>query len=296
MSLRFGLVGTGHWARVTHGPGLAAAEGVELVGVWGRDPAKSNDLASALEVTSYDDLDALLADVDAVAFSVPPNVQAELATRAVQAGKHLLLDKPVALSVDAAAALRDQAAAAGVRSVVFFTDRFVPTSREWFSQAQGSSGLRGGWLRWFGTLDAPHSPYRDSAWRHEHGALWDIGPHAFSTLGGALGPVTSVSAVAGERDLVTLTLRHESGALSTATLTQYAPPSAGGFECAVWGDEGILPMPPRPADTAVSGLLATAAQELVAAVDAGEPHPLDLAFGTHIVELVAEAQAQIDSA
>ena len=34
--MRFGLVGTGPWARRTHGPGLKAASGVELVGVWGR--------------------------------------------------------------------------------------------------------------------------------------------------------------------------------------------------------------------------------------------------------------------
>ena len=58
VSLRFGLVGTGPWARMTHGPGLVAADGVDLVGVWGRDPAKAADLAATLDVTPYDDYDA----------------------------------------------------------------------------------------------------------------------------------------------------------------------------------------------------------------------------------------------
>jgi predicted dehydrogenase len=292
--MRFGLVGTGPWARMTHGPGLAAADGIDLVGVWGRDLAKATDLAATLEVSPYDDYDALLADVDAVAFSVPPDVQAELALTAARAGKHLLLDKPVALDPDAARALRDAAAEAGVASVVFFTDRFVPTSREWFDRVR-ASGLRGGWLRWFSALQEPDNPFGASPWRHQHGALWDTGPHALSTLSGALGPVESLTAVGGEGDLVTLTLRHESGALSTVSLTQFAPPAAAGFEAAVWGDEGVVIMPPRPGDTALRSLLTTAAEELVAAVDSGDPHPQDLAFGTRNVELLAEAQAQIDA-
>ena len=36
--LRFGLVGTGHWPRITHAPALASAEGIEFAAVWGRDP------------------------------------------------------------------------------------------------------------------------------------------------------------------------------------------------------------------------------------------------------------------
>ena len=295
MTLRFGLVGTGHWATVTHGPGLAAAEGVELVGVWGRDPARAATLAGSLGVAPYDDYDALLADVDAVAFSVPPDVQARHALAAARAGRHLLLDKPVALDAAAARELRDAATAAGARSVVFFTDRFVPTSREWFERVRGSGGWRGGWLRWYSSLQAPGNPYGGSAWRHRHGALWDTGPHALSTLSAALGPVASLTAVGGEADLVTLVLHHEGGATSTVSLTQFAPPPAAGFECAVWGEEGVLPMPPRPKDAVLAELLARAAEELVEAVGSGQPHPLGLEYGTRNVELLAEAQAQVDA-
>jgi hypothetical protein len=93
--------------------------------------------------------------------------------------------------------------------------------------------------------------------------------------------------------LVAVVLRHESGATSTVSLTQFAPPAAAGFEAAVWGEAGILPMPPRPVG-ALSDLLATAAEELVRAAFSGEAHEVDAAFGARIVELLAAAQAQID--
>ncbi len=296
MAVRFGLVGTGPWAGIAHGPGLMAAADVELVGVWGRRREATVGLASQLGVAAYDDLDALLDDVEAVAFAVPPGVQADLALRAAAAGKHLLLDKPVALTAEAAHRLRDAATSSGVASVVFFTDRFVDSWRTWFRQTQATEGWRGGWLRWFSALQRPDNPFGVSPWRQEYGALWDTGPHALSTLSGALGPVASLTAVGGEGDLVTLVLRHESGATSTASLTQFAPPEATGFEAAVWGEAGVVPAPPRPDDTQRSGLLAVAAEELVASARSREPHELDLGVGARVVELLADAQEQIEAA
>ena len=280
---------------MAHGPGLIAAEGVELVGVWGRSPEKARNLATGLGVKAYDDIEALLADVDAVAFAVPPEVQAELALMAAKAGKHLLLDKPVAMTVAAAHALRDAATAAGVASVVFFTDRFTDTSRAWFRDVRATEGWRGGWLRAFSSLQEPDNPFGASPWRWQSGALWDIGPHALSTLSAALGPAGSLTAVGGDGDLVTLVIRHESGVTSTASLTLFAPPAAAGFEAAVWGDVGVSTMPVSP-DRSSSDLLAIAAQELVESALNGEPHEVDVAFGARIVELLAGAQAQIDAA
>ena len=293
--MRFGLVGTGPWATMTHGPGLAAARGVDLVGVWGRSPDRTRSLAERLGTAPYDTYEGLLADVDAVAFAVPPDTQAELALAAARAGRHLLLDKPVALDVGAAHRLRDAAADAGVASVVFFTDRFVERSRSWFREVGSTDGWQGGWIRWFSSLQEGDNPFGSSPWRQERGALWDIGPHALSTLDACLGPVESLTAASGHADLVALTLRHRSGALSTVALSQFAPPAAAGFEAVVWGESGVSRMPPRPDDVFVRAL-ATAAEELVTAAATGEPHDLDVRFGARGVELIAEAQAQIDAA
>jgi predicted dehydrogenase len=287
--MRFGLVGTGPWASMAHGPGLASVDEVEFVGVWGRHVDRARSLAQQLGGRAYDDYPALLRDVEAVAFTVPPDVQSVMATEAARAGKHLLLEKPVATSVAEAHALAD--AARDVASVVFFTDRFVADSRRWFDDLRGIGGWRGAWMRWFSALQAPDNPFGSAAWRREKGALWDTGPHAFSTLSAALGPVVQVTAAAGEGDLVNMILRHENGSTSTVTLTQFAPPAVETYEVTVWGEAGFSTMPPRPVDVAEP--LAVAARELIASATTGRPHEIDVRFGARVVELVAEAQAQL---
>ena len=52
--MRIGLVGTGPWAGMAHGPGLVQAAGVDLVGVWGRRPEEAGRLAATLDTTAYD--------------------------------------------------------------------------------------------------------------------------------------------------------------------------------------------------------------------------------------------------
>jgi predicted dehydrogenase len=291
--MKVGLVGTGPWASMAHGPGLVQAEGVELVGVWGRRPGETARLAAALDTAAYDDYAVMLGDVDAVAFAVPPDIQADMACEAASVGRHLLLDKPIATDAAAAQALADTAKDNGVASVVFFTDRFVDVSRAWFDQVQQAGGWLGGWMRWLSALDEPGNPFGASPWRQERGALWDTGPHALSTLSAALGPIDSLVAVAGAGDLVTLTLRHLAGTTSTATLSQFVPPAAVCFEGAVWGREGFSVMPSRPENSHVDAMR-VAAQELAAAVRSGQPHEVDVAFGARVVELLADAQAQVD--
>ncbi len=158
--LRFGLAGTGYWARSTHAPALAAsaaraasaasgADGIEFTAVWGRNPAAAADLAAGYQATAYHDFDTFLASVDAVNFAVPPDVQAPLATRAAQAGKHLLLEKPIALTGAAADELATAVDQAQVASVVFFTARFQADVRAWLAGVTGTGGwpapTRSGW-------------------------------------------------------------------------------------------------------------------------------------------------------
>lgn len=292
--MRFGLVGTGPWARVTHGPGLRAASGVELVGVWGRHPDKTAAIAAELDITPYDDYAELLESVDAVAFAVPPKVQASMALEAAAVGKHLLLDKPVAASLDDARALADEAADEGIASVVFFTHRFEASMRAFFADAEARGGWKGGWTRMLAALDEPGNPFSDSPWRREQrSALWDLGPHALSNLTTLLGPITEVNAVAGAADLVHLVVTHDSGASSTASLALFAPPAGSNFETGVWGETGTALMPESQSGMHAEQPLQLAAEELVAAAESGDSHPVDVAFGAYIVELLASAEAQL---
>src|SRR6202042_3034558 len=175
--LRFGLVGTGHWAQVTHAPALASTDGIELAAVWGRDARKAARLAADHGAVACTDFGEFLGRVDAVAFSVPPDVQQELAVRAARAGKHLLLEKPIALSLDAADELAGAVAAAGVASVVFFTARFDPRVRAWLAELAAGGPWLGGTLTWLGTAMDGSSPF-NTPWRRDKGGLGGLGPHA----------------------------------------------------------------------------------------------------------------------
>ena len=112
--MRIGLLGTGPWAKIAYGPALRDHPSVELAGVWGRRPEAASAIASSFGGRPYDDVDALIEDVEAVAIALPPAVQAPLAARAALAGRHLLVDKPLALDVTDARAVADAAARTGV--------------------------------------------------------------------------------------------------------------------------------------------------------------------------------------
>jgi predicted dehydrogenase len=142
------------------------------------------------------------------------------------------------------------------------------------------------------SLDEPGKPLVDSPWRRERrGAIWDVGPHALSNLTALLGPIADLTAVGGAGGLVHLVLTHESGATSTASISLSAPPAGSNFETGVWGETGTALLP--DGETPAVEALQLAAEELVIAAESGEPHPVDVAFGTRIVELLAAAEQQV---
>jgi predicted dehydrogenase len=294
--MRFGLVGTGYWAKITHAPALASTPGAELTAVWGRDPAAAAAIAREHGAVACADFGALLDQVDAVAFAVPPHIQAPLAVRAAEAGKHLLLEKPVALSPADADKIVAAVEEAQVASVVFFTWRFNTEIRAWLTDEQARGGWSGeGWSGgaaiWLGTSLAAGNPF-NTPWRREKGALWDLGPHLVGMLWACLGPVTEVTAVAGKADIAHLVLRHQTGVTSTVTTTTNAPEAAAGVTVFVWGAAGRSVMPAELVDSVAA--LRTAAGELTAGAAAGRTaHPCDARFGRDITWVLAEAEAQL---
>ncbi|MFF3325960.1 Gfo/Idh/MocA family protein [Streptomyces sp. NPDC002889] len=291
--LRVGLIGAGPWAERNQAPALAGHPEVEFGGVWGRRPEAAAALAQAHGTTAYssdEGIDAVFAANDAVAFAVPPDVQAPLAARAAAAGCHLLLDKPLATTVAAARATARAAEGAGVASVVFCTLRFAAGSASWVAERAAVGGWFTAHAQWLGSLYAPgvNSPYAASPWRREKGALWDVGPHALSVLIPVLGDVTTVSAGRGPADTVHLVLRHASGASSTVTLGLAAPLKAAGVSLRLVGEQGTHTLPAAWGDgvdafrAAVDGLLG--------AVRTGHAHDCDVRFGLRLTEILAGAE------
>jgi predicted dehydrogenase len=290
--VRFGLFGTGYWAAETHGAGLVGNADVELVGVWGRDAAKAAALAERLGTRPYADISALIADVDAIAVALPPDVQAAIAAEAAEAGKHLLLDKPLSFTVaesDRIVAAVDQH---GLSSRVFFTARYCPETEDWLNALAADGDWDGAHVLMEFNIYSEGNPFGGSPWRKERGALWDIGPHALSQLVPVLGPVRRVVASAGRGDTVHMIFNHESGAASTVTVSLTTPEPAVHGDLWFFGPRGLSHKPEGV--TGANKAFDNALRELLGAIERGETHDrCDVRFGRDVVAILADAEAQI---
>src|SRR5258708_3713099 len=297
MPLRVGLIGTGYWAKGVHAPSVRHHPDADLVGVWGRDPRKAAEMAAEFGAQPYTDVDALLRDVDALTFAVPPDVQAEIAVRAAKAGRHLLLEKPIATSVAAAELLEETVARAQVASIVFFTRRFVPETSAWLQRVNDLGGWDCGRAEFAASALIDEGVFSSSPWRHEKGALWDVGPHALSLLLPALGDATTVVAGGGRRDQVHLVMRHAGGASSTASLSMSVPPPAVGNTVYVYGESGRLSAPSTALERSqVIEAHSAALDALIGQIERpGTGHPCDVRFGLRVVQILGGAERSLAS-
>lgn len=293
--LRVGVLGTGYWAQWCHGTALAGHPEVELVGFWGRDPAKAAAVAARVGGRGFHDVDELFDAVDAVSIAVAPDVQAPLAIRAAQAGLHLLLEKPLALDLADADQVVAAVESAHVASLTHVSLLFEPAVQAWLDELADLAGRHGPWegtaVRCLGSIDQPGSPYRDSTWRREKGGLWDLGPHALSLVGELLPPVVGVGAGRGMRDGVNVVLEHEGGAGSVLTLTVSAAPTAAGASVAVWGPGGRHELTLPPGDPLLA--YRHAVDHLRGTVTAGSRHRLDARYGRDLVAVLQAAERDL---
>lgn len=291
--MRVGLVGTGYWARNTHGASAARHPRAQLVGVWGRDSAKATALAQEFGVGAYAEFEQLLDDVDALTFAVPPDVQAELALVAARRGKHLLLDKPIALAVEPALELERAVADARVASIVFFTRRFTPETATWLERVAEVGGWDCGRAEFCANIAG--GPYANSQWRLDKGALWDVAPHALSQLWPVMGDVVHVVAGRGRRDQVHLIVRHSSGASSTVSVSFTVPAPATGNLVYFYGESGRETLPQHPLDR--SQIVMAHQRALDALLDLAQHpadrHACDVHLGARIVEVLAAAEQSL---
>ena len=290
MTLRVGLVGAGPWAGMFHAPMLSAGPRTELAAVWARRPPAAERLATSYGARAVATFDDLLATCDAVAFAVPPPVQAKLAPRAAQAGKHLLLEKPLAFNLPEAQAIADAVDAAGVQSLMMLRNRFTAEGRAFVAEAQTARAL--GALASFVSGGAlPGSPFA-TPWRVELGAVFDLAPHAIDLLDAALGPVTGVSAVGDPVRWVGLTLQHEGGAVSQAALSITAPGDPTPFRIEAHTGNGpvVFDGAKSDDDTGVHESITTALAE---AVGSGVAHQLDVHRGLFLQRCLAKALADL---
>jgi len=128
-SLRMGLIGCGRIAELVHLDNLTRMPGVELVAI--ADPDAERRAAAKTRapgaVELADDQELLQRDdVDAVVICLPAGLQAEVATRAFEAGKHVYLEKPMATSLEGARAACDAWRRSGRIGMMGYQNRFHP--------------------------------------------------------------------------------------------------------------------------------------------------------------------------
>jgi predicted dehydrogenase len=283
-----GLVGAGPWAGMLHAPMLAGGPETTLAGVWARRPEAARALAEAQGSRAVGSLEELWDVCEAVAFAVPPDVQAELGVAAARAGKHLLLDKPVALTVAAAEELAGAVDDAGVVSQMVLTNRYSPLGRAFLAEADGFQTVGARCASLSGALLA--DSLFSTPWRRRHGALLDVGPHLFDLLEGAVGSIEELSGRGDPLRWVSLTCRHAGGQVSEVSMSLSLPLAETVFECVLYGPAGALAYqrPPDPAaalaDLAAAG--ATLRKEFAEAVTSGIPSTLDVHRGVALQRLI----------
>ncbi|MER6688682.1 Gfo/Idh/MocA family protein [Streptomyces minutiscleroticus] len=283
--VRVGLVGSGPWARGVHAPVLAAGPETRLTAVWARRPEAARETATPHGAAVAATFDELLDGCEAVAFAVPPAVQAGLAPRAARAGRALLLEKPLAADLESARRVADAVAEAGVVSQMVLSNRYLPGVRRFLARARSRevSGARacclsGAFLG--GDFATP--------WRLEHGALLDIGPHVLDLLDAAVGTVVRVRGTGDPRRWVELTCEHANGAVSQASLSGSVAVPGGLTRVELYG-----PQEPLVLDGAALGPeepWPVLRREFAAAVRTGTPGDLDARRGLHLQTLIDQVR------
>lgn len=119
------MVGAGHVGRY-HALKAAAEPRVSLVGVVDRDAAKAARVAAEAGSRGLPDLDAALAEAEAVVVAAPTRAHHAVGRRVLEAGRHVLMEKPIAASLAEADDLIARAAARGLVLQVGHLERFSP--------------------------------------------------------------------------------------------------------------------------------------------------------------------------
>ncbi|MCO4239254.1 Gfo/Idh/MocA family oxidoreductase [Pseudarthrobacter sp. MDT3-28] len=195
-SLRWGVLGTGIAARFVNA--LHAHTGQRAVAVAARDAAKTHVFAAEHGIPKvHISPSALIADptVDVVYIATPHPMHHDLALEAIQAGKHVLIEKPVAMTANETHAITRAGHAAGVLVMEAMWTRYLPQSdivRQLLAAgAIGEVKLVRADFGFILPFDASHR-----LWNAElgGGALLDAGIYPISFASSILGPPTSICA------------------------------------------------------------------------------------------------------
>lgn len=127
--VRVGIVGTSWYADWMHLPALKSHPQVQLAAICGRNRDRAEEMAKKYEIPQvFTDYQAMIekAGIEALVVALPDDLHYPVTMAAINAGLHVLCEKPLALTVAQARAMVESAEAAGVKHMTYFTWHWLP--------------------------------------------------------------------------------------------------------------------------------------------------------------------------
>ena len=248
--LRFALIGCGVIGP-THAEAIRSLPDAELVAVADIVPAQAQKLAERYGVRAYTDVEEMLARerLDVVNICVPSGLHGEIACQAMRAGKHVIVEKPMEVRLEAIDEMLRVQHEANVKLAVISQHRFDPASLQVHDlvkqQAFGRLVLGNVLVPWWRS----QAYYDSSSWRGTWardggGVLMNQAIHSIDLLQWLMGPVKSIYASTDTlvhrmetEDVAVAVLRFTNGALGTIAATTGAYPGVT-TRVEIFGDKG----------------------------------------------------------
>lgn len=233
MTIGFGIIGTGTIGAF-HARAIESLDDAKVIGAFDTNPQSLAAFREEFPGREYATLEAMLDDPDIsiVTVGTPSALHVEPALAAIAAGKHLIIEKPLDVTLERCDAIIEAADKAGVTAACVFQNRFIPAADVVKKAIDGGRFgrlvLGDAYIKWYRSQE-----YYDG--RRERGtlaldgggALMNQAIHAVDLLQWYMGPVETVSALADtlghERldyeDVTVAALRFANGAMGTIEAT-----------------------------------------------------------------------------
>jgi UDP-N-acetyl-2-amino-2-deoxyglucuronate dehydrogenase len=250
--IRIALVGCGRISR-NHFDAIAKIDGLELAAVCDIVPERATDAAGRYRVPGFESIDDMLASVscDAVALCTPSGLHPKHGIIAARAGKHVICEKPMAISLEGADELVRECDAAGVQLFVVKQNRLNP-SIQLLKRAidRGRFGriyLANSTVRWTRPQEYyDQAPWRGT-WEFDGGAIMNQASHYVDLIQWLVGPVESVMAKTAtlarrieSEDTGVAVLKFRSGALGVIEVTMLTYPRNLEGSITILGEKGTV--------------------------------------------------------
>jgi len=249
--IRFGLIGCGR-VSPRHVQSIAELAQARLVAVADVIASRAERVAQEQHAEAYTDYRRMLErhDIDVINICTPSGMHAQMTIEALQAGKHVIVEKPMALNLHDADRMIATARATGKKLCVVLQNRYNPPMRDLRRVVDenrlGKLLLGNATVRWY----RPQEYYEDGwhgTWAMDGGALMNQSIHHIDALQWLMGEVESVFAYTATlahtmeaEDVGVATLRFTSGALGVVEGSTVTYPENLEGSVALFGERGSV--------------------------------------------------------